>query len=97
MTRLEFLRRRAGLNQADLGARIHYGRNSISVLERKRPSPEQVCIRLKAALEGFFGEPLENLLSPVECSEQKCLTWSNTGGCHEARHRQQDVVLSGKN
>jgi len=69
MTRLEFLRRQTGLSQTELGSRIHYGRNSISVLERKRPSPEQVCIRLKAALEQFFGEPLEKLLSPVDAAQ----------------------------
>jgi hypothetical protein len=71
MTKLEFLRRTSGMTQPELGCLIYYGRNSISILERKRPSSEQVCIRLKVALEGFFGEPLERLLSPVDVVNTK--------------------------
>ncbi|MGO9122068.1 MAG: hypothetical protein ACLQPD_31205 [Desulfomonilaceae bacterium] len=65
MTHLEFERRKRGLRQTDLGNLILYDRAVISNLERLQPEPAAVGKRLRAALEGFFGEPLEKLLSPV--------------------------------
>lgn len=65
MIRLEFLRRAKGLTQGELGEAILYSHGVISGLERGRPAPETVGRRLRDALERFFGESLESLMSPV--------------------------------
>lgn len=66
MSRLEFLRRTKGLSQGSLGDRIYYSGSAICRLERNRPNPATVGRRLRVALEGFFGEPLEHLLTEVQ-------------------------------
>lgn len=66
MCRLEYLRRARGLSQQALGERIHYSGPMICRLERHLPDAMTVNRRLRAALEGYFNEPLEKLLSPVE-------------------------------
>jgi len=65
MTRLEFLRRKQGLSQTELGERILYSRNIVSGLECGRIASEAINSRLKAALESYFGESLDVLLAPV--------------------------------
>ena len=66
MIRLELERRKRGLTQKQLGRKVLYSRHAISKLERERPEPQQVGIRLKAAIEGFFGLSLSELFSEVE-------------------------------
>lgn len=78
MTRLEYRRRLEGLTQEALGAKILYGRNTISRLERDRPSRDDVHIRVRTALETYFGESFEALMQPVQD------TLANNGGASEA-------------
>lgn len=66
MCRLEYLRRARGLSQEALGDRVHYSGAMICRLERHLPDPAIVNRRMRAALEQYFGEPLEKLLSRVE-------------------------------
>lgn len=66
MTRLEFYRRAKGLSQEGLGNKILYSRSVISRLESENPASEDVHPRLRAALERFFGEKLETLLSHID-------------------------------
>ncbi|MEW6114078.1 MAG: XRE family transcriptional regulator [Thermodesulfobacteriota bacterium] len=65
MTRLEFLRRQRGLTQTELGTAILYSRSIISILEHRRPNPEMVNVRIRAALERYFGESFHELMQPV--------------------------------
>jgi|GEM_PF-1570965 len=65
MTELEFRRRSLGLSQSALGQRIIYSKAVISNIEKNSPSPNTIHPRLRAALENFFGLPLEKLLAEV--------------------------------
>jgi ribosome-binding protein aMBF1 (putative translation factor) len=69
---LELQRRIRGLSQDQLGQHILYSRTVISRLETETLHPGDVHPRLRAALETFFGDPLERLLSSVEVSANHC-------------------------
>lgn len=62
MTRLEYLRRNRRLSQQKLGEAVLYSRFVIARLERDKPKAELVGIRLKKALESYFGESFEELM-----------------------------------
>jgi hypothetical protein len=66
---LELQRRIRGLSQDQLGKHVLYSRTVISRLETEMVNPGDVHPRLRAALERFFGESLEKLLSSVEVVE----------------------------
>ena len=66
MLRLEFLRRKAGLTQAELGNIIHYSAAVICRLENGSIPGNLAGIRLKTALGAYFNEPFETLMQPVQ-------------------------------
>lgn len=61
-TRLEYLRRKKGLTQAELGKRVLYSRWVIAKLEQQAPASATVNIRLRTALERFFEESFNDLM-----------------------------------
>ena len=66
MIHLEFLRRAQGLSQTELGERILYSRSLISRLEKEKLSLAEMHPRAKDALERYFSQPIEYLLSTVD-------------------------------
>lgn len=73
MTNLEFQRRARELSQESLAKMILYSRSVISRLETQTLLSEDIHPRLRAALERFFGLPLEELLSSIEPKAQPTL------------------------
>jgi transcriptional regulator with XRE-family HTH domain len=66
MTYLEYLRRQQGLTLIELGKRVLYSDARLSILENHRPPLDQVHPRLKRALEIYFNESFDRLMSDAD-------------------------------
>ncbi|WP_041286136.1 helix-turn-helix domain-containing protein [Desulfomonile tiedjei] len=71
LTRLECLRRLAGLSQKELAQKINYGSTTpISLVERERKTSQRVVTgKFKKLLEQFFDVPFPKLAEKLDLSK----------------------------
>lgn len=65
MTYLEFVRRKMGLTQAELGELLGVSRSLVAQYENHPPDPDNIKVKIKNILETVLKAPVTTLFSDV--------------------------------